>query len=332
MAASSTSRAASAFSDPTRLWGLGVFVATVAFVFVPSMVAPWRAGVLTPQLMGDLLRRGIHSHLALYVLPLALGALVLIMRSGGLARACDSFGVVLDGWRDIQGTGKLKRFLVKPFVWLSATLWDGTHGIGQPDWRTALRLTVQAYIVGFFLFVAFTALIVLLVVVAIGLALLLVSFFMGGSGGGETVVTRGPRIAQSRRTRDWSGERTDHFDEGGRKVAESRIESDFVGEKVTHRDASGEVIGESREATDWIGKKTVHFAASGEEAGESRTETDFVGEKVAHFDSSGARVGESREHSDFTGGHVEHEGSSPADLRMKREGERDDGDGRPGER
>ena len=326
MIASAASQTRNPLSDPTRLTGLGVLVAVTASVFVPAMVAPWQQGVLTPELMGALLQRALRSQPFLYALPVALAACILILRARSLVGAVDAFGEVLDRWRDIESTGKFTRFFVKPFVWLSSSLWDQTQGITHADVRTALRLMVQAYIIGVFLFIAFTALIALLVILAIGLALLVVSFFVGGSGGSENTVKNVTRIKESRKARDWIGEHTDHFDERGRKVAESRPDSDFVGEKVTHRDASGRIVGESRKTSDWVGDKTVHYSATGDQVGESRADSDFVGEKVVHYDRSGTQVGESREHSDFLGGHVEHDGTSPPDLLGRPEAKPDEDD------
>lgn len=306
------------FSDPVRLWGMALLSAVAAGVFVPAMVAPWQAGGLTPELMRTLLGQGAMSQPALFALPLALGALVLILRPSPLTRSLDDFSFVLERWREQGGSGKFARFFVRPFVAISGAIWDKTADLAHPDWRSAVRVTLQCYLIGLFLFLAFTAAMILIVLVAIGIGFAIVSAFMGGSAG-SSVTSHPGAVVRSRRTKDWVGDKVEHFNESGEKVAESRRQRDWVGEKVTHTNASGEVIGESREHTDWIGKKTDHYSVDGEHVGESRAHTDFLGDKVDHYSTSGAHVGESRRHSDFVGDHVAHEGESPVDRIARRE-------------
>lgn len=313
------------FSDPVRLWGMGILSVVAAAVFVPRMVAPWQAGELTPELMRMLLNQGAGTQLALLLFPIALGALVLTLRPSPLVRALDNFGGVLDGWRQIRGSGKFTRFFVRPFVGISGLIWDQTAGLRHPDWRSSIRITLQTYIVGLFIFLAFTAAMILLVLVAIGITFAIISALMGGSAGVGVPGRRG-RVVESRPTSDWLGEKVDHYDETGQKVAESRPQSDLLGDKVVHTASSGETIGESREQEDLLGKKAVHYAASGEQVGESRLHSDLLGEKVDHYSTSGEHVGASRPQPDLLGGRVAHEGKSPIDQLARKEGGSDEED------
>lgn len=330
MEASSRPSFSNPFSDPIRLLGLWLFAAVAGAVFIPSMVTPWRSGVLTPQLMRTLIESRLGTTDALLAFPIGLGALVLMFRLAFLARSFDSFGGVLQEWSGIQGTGKFKRFFVRPFVWLSNMIWDRTAPISQSDCRTAARLTFQTYLVGLFLFLAFTAGVVLVSLLVVGAVLGLIFAFMGGSGGAYVADGREePPIVKSRGTTDWIGNKVvEHFDSSDRKVAESRKTSDWLGNRIEHRGASGEPIGESRDASDLLGEKTVHYSASGEQVGESRVHEDLLGEKAAHYSATGTEVGESRHRTDLLGGYEEHDGIAPPALIQRANEDRRRGDDR----
>ena len=124
----------------------------------------------------------------LFVSPIIVGIIVGLMNNPSIDTNVEKFQTWLSvrKQRITRESGKLNRFLTRPFLWLALKIREWTSSIDHVGMKSGIRIALYLYLGAAFLYLFITFAIIIAIVVLIGIAFLIYDKI---SSGGSTVRT-----------------------------------------------------------------------------------------------------------------------------------------------
>jgi len=211
--------------------------------------------------------------------PIIAGAVVAFAKPEGAVTWVDGKETWLSGKRgEYAGkTGYINRFFLRPLFAGLSMITGGTKSIEDPFMRSGVRITSYLYFIGILLYLAFVATAIIVTIALIMVGFWILSFFLDGGSGTETVRVR----------KTWSG-RTVAEDSSGKEVGS--MEKAWFTDDVILKDAQGKSMGRITKAA--LTNDLIVKDGSGKEVGRI-TDAILTDDKVLK-DASGSEIGRIR--------------------------------------
>jgi hypothetical protein len=124
--------------------------------------------------------------------PVIIGIIIGLINNPAIDNNVDKFQNWLSDRKQkiTSKSGKLNRFLIRPFLWLALNVRDWTNNISHNGMKAGIRIAVYIYLGALFLYLFITFAIIVAIIIMIGIAFWIYEKVSGGSPGSATGTKR----------------------------------------------------------------------------------------------------------------------------------------------
>ena len=120
--------------------------------------------------------------------PIVIGTILGLINNPSIENNVDKFQNLLSTRKEkiTPYSGKMNRFLIRPFLWFALKIKEWTNDIAHPGFKSGLRVSLYLYLIELFLYLFITLTMLIIILVVVGVILWILGKILASASDTET--------------------------------------------------------------------------------------------------------------------------------------------------